>query len=296
MRVPIALLFAPILVAQTHSNVAGRDVAIWKPAGPAPASGFPLILFSHGFTGCNTQSRFLMEALARSGYLAAAPNHRDARCGTARGRPHGPLRGDESFFKPDRWSSRNYQDRGADMTAVLDAIVHEKSLEGLPVHASRIGVCGHSLGGYTALGLAGGWPSWKDPRYKAVLVLAGYVNPYVMKGNLGRLDVPVMYQGGTLDLGTTPQARRFQGAYDRSAAPKYYVEFDGAGHLAWTDLNAAATHSAARRSELPQGAIGSRHGGREEVTSRRPPRLPPSDLRVRCRPHWESPRRLPGDR
>ena len=25
-------------------------------------------------------------------------------------------------------------------------------------------------------------------------------------------------------------------AYDLSSAPKYYVEFDGAGHLAWTDL------------------------------------------------------------
>jgi len=46
-----------------------------------------------------------------------------------------------------------------------------------------------------------------------------------------------MYQGGTRDLGVTPTVRRFQGAYDRSSAPKYYVEFDGAGHFAWTSLN-----------------------------------------------------------
>jgi hypothetical protein len=31
--------------------------------------------------------------------------------------------------------------------------------------------------------------------------------------------------------------RRFIGAYDLSSSPKYYVEFDGAGHFAWTLLN-----------------------------------------------------------
>ena len=59
----------------THITVAGRDVAVWKPGGPAPPSGYPVIVFSHGFMGCNTQSVFLTEALAASGYLVVAPNH-----------------------------------------------------------------------------------------------------------------------------------------------------------------------------------------------------------------------------
>jgi hypothetical protein len=33
------------------------------------------------------------------------------------------------------------------------------------------------------------------------------------------------------------------GSYDLSPAPKYYVEFDGAGHFAWTDLGLASAHA-----------------------------------------------------
>src|SRR5271154_6050647 len=68
----------------THLRVAGRDVALWKPGTAAPAAGYPLVVFSHGYGGCNTQSVFLMEALAKAGYLVLAPNHADAHCGSAR--------------------------------------------------------------------------------------------------------------------------------------------------------------------------------------------------------------------
>jgi hypothetical protein len=39
-----------------HVSVASRDVAVWKPLGTPPPNGYPLIVFSHGFTGCNTQN------------------------------------------------------------------------------------------------------------------------------------------------------------------------------------------------------------------------------------------------
>jgi len=50
----------------------------------------------------------------------------------------------------------------------------------------------------------------------------------------------VMYQGGTRDLGVTPWVSKPQGAYDQSPAPKYFVEFDKAGHAAWTNLTSTA--------------------------------------------------------
>ena len=96
----------------THISVAGRDVAIWKPSGPAPASGYPVILFSHGFTGCNTQSIFLMDALARDGYFVSLPITRTAGCGSARGsssRASG--RPEEPFGKANLWSASTYRDR-----------------------------------------------------------------------------------------------------------------------------------------------------------------------------------------
>ncbi len=234
------LLAAASLPAADHAvhvNVAGRDVAVWKPAGPAPEAGFPVVVFSHGFTGCNTQSVFLMDALANAGYLVLAPNHADARCGSARRTGAGRWHPEEPFQKAQEWSEMTYRDRRADIEAVLDAVLSGKPFQGVRVDAARVGVAGHSLGGYTALAVAGAWTSWKDPRIKAVLALSPFNTPFLAKGNLGRMNVPVMYQGGTLDLGISPTVRRLEGAYDRSSAPKYYVEFRGAGHLAWTDLN-----------------------------------------------------------
>jgi predicted dienelactone hydrolase len=72
----VLALWACSAQGANHIKVAGRDVAVWRPLGTAPAIGHPLILFSHGFGGCNTQSEFLMHALAKAGYLVLAPNTR----------------------------------------------------------------------------------------------------------------------------------------------------------------------------------------------------------------------------
>jgi predicted dienelactone hydrolase len=170
-----------------------------------------------------------------------APNHKDASCGTARAQWYpGKLlanRPQEPFQDPSKWSDGTYKDRTEDIESLLDEVLRQSTFQGVPVDRERIGIAGHSLGGYTALGLAGGWPSWKDRRIKAVLALSPHCTPFIMKGDLPHLHVPVMYQGGTTDLGETPFVKRPGGAYDLSSSPKYFVEFDGAGHFAWTDLN-----------------------------------------------------------
>jgi len=222
-------------------NIAGRRVAIWKPAGTAPPDGYPVILFSHGFTGCGTQSVFLTEGLAQAGYFVLAPNHPDAGCGPGHEgklfEKLSTMQSEQPFHNPDAWSKATYGDRRADLEAILDTILKEKSFQGVPIDSSRIGLAGHSLGGYTVLALAGAWPSWKDRRVKAVLALSPYCAPFIMKGDLGHLDVPVMYQGGTLDIGITPSVRRPGGAYDLTSAPKYFLDLAGAGHFAWTNLD-----------------------------------------------------------
>lgn len=211
------------------------------PDRPLP-DGYPVILFSHGFTGCGTQSVFLTEGLAESGYFVLAPNHQDAGCDTGvghQGKLFAKLLDATSmapFRKPEVWTEASYRDRGDDLEAVLDAILKEKSFQGVPIDSARIGLAGHSLGGYTVLALAGAWPSWRDRRVKAVLALSPYCTPFILKGSLGDLDIPVMYQGGTRDFGITPSVRRPGGAYERTSAPKYFVDLAYAGHFAWTDL------------------------------------------------------------
>ncbi len=222
-------------------DIAGRQVAMWKPSGPALRDGYPVILFSHGFTGCGTQSVFLTESLAQAGYFVLAPDHRDAACGPGHeGKLFEKLttmRSEEPFHSPGAWSEATYRDRGVDLEAILDTILKEGSFQGVPIDSRRIGLAGHSLGGYTVLALAGAWPSWRDRRITAVLALSPYCAPFIKKGDLSHLDVPVMYQGGTRDIGITPYVRRPGGAYDLTSSPKYFIEFAGAGHFAWTNLN-----------------------------------------------------------
>jgi pimeloyl-ACP methyl ester carboxylesterase len=86
------------------------------------------------------------------------------------------------------------------------------------------------------LALAGGWPSRKLTPVKAALALSPYCDPFLRKGSLDRLGIPVMYQGGTRDIGITPSLKKSGGCYPKTAAPAYLVEFEGAGHFAWTDL------------------------------------------------------------
>jgi predicted nucleic acid-binding protein len=56
-------------------------------------------------------------------------------------------------------------------------------------------------------------------------------------GKLAAADMPVMFQGGTRDLGITPSVKKSDGCYSATSSPAYFVELNGAGHFAWTDLN-----------------------------------------------------------
>jgi predicted dienelactone hydrolase len=223
----------------SYIQIEGRQVAMWKPAGTAPAEGYPLIVFSHGFSLCETDSEFMTGAWAQAGYFVLAPHHKDGSCaGSKVGKLLGKLKfPQKTFGNPDAWSDATYRERRDDMEAVLNAALKEKSFEGVLVDGSRVGLAGHSLGGYTALGLAGAWPSWKDPRIKAVLTLSPFCAPFFKNGDMGHLGMPVMFQGGTGDTQVTPTVARPGGGYDLTSPPKCFVEFSKAGHFAWASAN-----------------------------------------------------------
>lgn len=220
-------------------TLGGIHVTAWMPEDDGRAH--PLVIFSHGFHGCATQSRFLMTALASAGYVVLAPNHRDASCG---GKGAGFERATQPFREPEKWNENTYRDRARDIAHLVDAAAGDPIFD-RRVDFSRIGLAGHSLGGYTVLGLAGSWPSWKLPHVKAVLAMSPYAEPYNLHDTLRNLAAPVMYQGGTRDPGISPSLRKGRGSYARSPAPKYYVEFEGAGHFAWTNLRATFHESIA---------------------------------------------------
>ena len=238
----------------------GRKIAVWYPSRspesrlsyskdnngfygsaasggePSECGAFPLVLFSHGLGGCGIQSVFLTEELARHGYVVAAPDHRDAYCATdGRTGRIGNVRTDASFLKPELWSDESNVDRRRDLQETIDAVSRDAKLEAI-ADTTRIGAVGHSLGGYTVIGLAGAWPSWKDDRIKAVLALSPYALPFAHRGSLGALGVAVMLQGAELDWGITPSLEGDRGVYASLHAPKYFVKLKGGTHFEWTNL------------------------------------------------------------
>jgi predicted dienelactone hydrolase len=110
-----------------------RDAAL----APAPGK-FPLILLSHGTGGTSGNMAWLGEALAAHGYIAAAVNHPGNNFADGYTVPGFTL-----------WWLR-----ARDLSAVLDGLFADPTF-GPRIDKARIGAAGHSLGGYTALTLAG---------------------------------------------------------------------------------------------------------------------------------------------
>ncbi|RBH59247.1 MULTISPECIES: alpha/beta fold hydrolase [Pseudomonas] len=104
----------------------------------APATGeHPLVVISHGYGGNWINQTWLASALARQGYIVAAPNH-----------PGTTSRDRTQPAASELWR------RPADISRVIDAITAQpKRFGGVANH--KIAVIGHSLGGWTALEIGG---------------------------------------------------------------------------------------------------------------------------------------------
>jgi dienelactone hydrolase len=217
-------------------TLSGLNVTVWSQKHTGTIKQ-PVIIFSHGFHGWMGQSRFLMKALASAGYMVFAPNHRDAIFNNSRGSRLGKAQ--TPFRHPEAWSEDTFRDRAGDIRHLIDALQADEALKAR-LDWTRLGLAGHSLGGYTVLGLAGAWPSWKLNGIKAVLALSPYSQPFITHKTLGDLSAPVMFQGGAWDFGLTPALHKPSGGYDLSPYPKYLVEFSRAFHFAWADLGIVA--------------------------------------------------------
>lgn len=198
------------------------------------AGKHPLILFSHGYLGVSDQSIFLTEACARAGYIVASMNHADGIANVFDKKQDPP-----KFGEFAKWTDAKYRDRQEDVVALLDELLAWNKDTASPwsgrIDEQHVGGMGHSLGGYTMLGLAGGWESWREPRIKVAVLLSPFAQPYDVNGQLDKVTIPVMLQGGTLDWGITPF---LPPVYKKLVCPKSYVVLKNENHFGWTNLAA----------------------------------------------------------
>ncbi len=101
-------------------RLAGLDLAVWQPE--QQNKPMPLVIFSHGFHGFNTQTIFLMKDLADAGYLVIAPNHKDAL-------RNGFAKPEVRFSKIGDWSDNTYRDRENDIRRLFRSIARRCGME-----------------------------------------------------------------------------------------------------------------------------------------------------------------------
>ena len=202
----------------------------WNPVGEAPEA---LILFSHFSGGSKTASSFLCEHLASHGYAVAALDHSD-----------------HSLPRPS--DAADPAEKNARLRALIEARVPDIQflLEVIGKAGQRIGIVGHSFGGWTALAA----PS-KMSQIEAAVALApaGASNPRpgIIPATLDfawSREVPTLVIAGDSDVSIPLECVR--DVFERVPSFKKLLVLEGVDHLHFVD-RAEEQHERVRAMEFP---------------------------------------------
>ena len=213
---------------------------IWYPAA-TPHAGedrdasalpgrYPLIVFSHSSGGNRRQAAFLCTHLSSHGYIVAAMDHSETIAPELR-RKEGES-AEQRAARIQGWIANRVPDIRLLLDRVLDAAWWDSQAMPDP---DRIGIAGHSFGGWTALAT----PEI-DGRIRAVVALApaGSSNPppgiipATLTFTWGR-DVPTLYLAAEDDT-ALPLAGMHE-LYERTAATKRMIVLRKADHAHFFD-------------------------------------------------------------
>lgn len=134
------VVWYPSAITTTPELIADNAVFIGAPAvrdAPPSIGKHSLVVLSHGFGGSWGNQAWLASALAHQGFIVAAVNHP----------------GTTSKDRSAQAAAQLWQ-RPVDIRRAIDAVLAQPDQFG-NVQPTRIAVVGHSLGGWTALEVAG---------------------------------------------------------------------------------------------------------------------------------------------
>ena len=204
-------------VPTTFTYPATRDAAV--------ADGsFPVVLFSHGFTGIRVQSSFLTSNMASWGMIVVSPEH--------------PSRDMANVLS--NTASGNRADSVDDLLKSLDLITAQGADPASPfsghVDAERVAAVGHSAGGGTVLGAAA------DPRVDGYVSLASGA---LLGGQPGAgttttappalPEKPSFFIGGSVD-NVVPFDTVTKPSFEAAPSPSLLWEIEGVGHNGFDDF------------------------------------------------------------
>jgi len=180
---------------------------------PVAGGTFPLIVFAHGFTGSPAAYDGLLRAWAAAGYVVAAPTF--------------PLTNGKAPGGP---TPNDLPNQPGDVSFVITQILLLGQGDG-PLHGAvdpdHIAVAGHSMGGFTTLGVVLN-TCCHDDRVTAAIVLSGSEVPFPGGGFSVRQPTPILFVHGDADDVVAYGAGRR--AFADAMAPKFFVTLPGADH------------------------------------------------------------------
>ncbi|MBD2777587.1 alpha/beta hydrolase [Iningainema tapete] len=237
-------------------------VDLYLPQTQTPSSGFPLIVISHGVAENRETFAYVAQHLTSYGFAAAVLEHpgSDAKrfqqyfSGLA-----GPPEANELINRP------------LDVKFVLDELQRlsseDPTIKG-QLNLQQVGALGHSLGGYTALALAGAsidfqqvrkdcYPNRslnlsvflqcragelppgsypiQDPRIKAVMAINPLNSTILGQKGISQIQVPVMLVGGSQDIVTPAVPEQIRPFTWLSTRNKYLVLMENGTHFSTLD-------------------------------------------------------------
>jgi predicted dienelactone hydrolase len=155
-----------------------------SPNAPIVVGEFPLIIVSHGGGGSHLLYRTITTYLAKNGYIVAMLEH------PGNNRNNNEL---ENTYE-------NLVNRPRHVRSTIDAVSLD-SMFSRCIQSNNVAIIGHSMGGYTALAVAGGIP-WSetrqkvdvvpDPRVRALVLLAPATAFFIPDDSLSNVTVPIL--------------------------------------------------------------------------------------------------------
>lgn len=210
---------------EAHHPIGAPHAARQDPAPAAPSRPCPLVAFSHGNSGFAHQSTFLMTHLASWGLVVAAPDHT--------GNTFFEMLGIEDEDERVRVHKEARSNRPRDLGRAIEAVLGGGAWP--EVSPDRIGVAGHSYGGWTAFKMPRG-----DPRVRAVCGLAPASEPFVGKKAFEPGELPLPGDVASLVVSALDDVLvdldiSIRPFFERLAEPRALVGIRNADHFHFCD-------------------------------------------------------------
>lgn len=203
---------------------------------PFLSGRFPVVIYSHGWTGFRTIALNQMESLASHGYVVIAVDHTYGSIAVRF--PDGEVVDFDPSALPDKegFDGDDYQEASVllvqtfaeDLDFVLDTLEAGPggSLGVVAAHADldRIGLYGHSTGGGAAARIC-----LTDPRCKALVGFDAWVEPLPDRILASELGVPSLFARSDEWRGVKNDGR-LRGIAERSSTVSYWLGIQGASH------------------------------------------------------------------